>query len=271
MELILITNNSAQAQAMLSAGVDRIMVDLEIDGKEDRQGHLNTVISRHSFQDISVIRQALDESGRGALMVRINPLGPNSEDEIDEVLNRGADRIMLPMFKHPDEVARCIELIDGRAPLTLLLETAAALVRLPQILNIKGIDDLHIGLNDLYLDMGLDFMFELFGSGLLDHVARLIRAQGLPFGIGGVACVGTGKLPAELILAAHKHLGSERVILSRGFTQIIEEGGSAEEEIRKLRDYLAKKDLDLAALREDLNRIAMQIANEKRSAITQSP
>ncbi len=270
MELILITKDSAQAQAMVNAGVDRIMVDLEFDGKEDRQGHLNTVISRHSFEDVSVIRQALDKSGAGALMVRINPLGPNSEDEIDEVLNRGADRIMLPMFTHPDEVARCIELIDMRAPLTLLLETAAALVRLPQILNVKGIDDLHIGLNDLHLDMGLDFMFELFGSGLLDHVARLIRSQGLPFGIGGVACVGAGKLPAELILAAHKHLGSERVILSRGFTQRIEEVGSAEEEIRKLRDYLAKKDLDLPALREDLNRIAMQIANEKRNTIPQT-
>lgn len=39
MQLILITKDSAQAQAMVRAGVDRIMVDLEINGKEDRQGH----------------------------------------------------------------------------------------------------------------------------------------------------------------------------------------------------------------------------------------
>ena len=269
MQLILITKDSAQARAMVRAGVDRIMVDLEINGKEDRQGHLNTVISRHCFQDISTVRQALDEVGTGVLMVRINPLGPSSQAEIDEVIARGADRIMLPMFTHPDEVARCIDLIGGRVPLTLLLETAPALVRLPQILSVEGIDDLHIGLNDLHLDMRLDFMFELFGSDLLDNAARLIRAKGLPFGIGGVACVGTGKLPAELILAAHMQLGSERVILSRGFTQTIEEGGSAENEIRKLREYLARKDLDLPALRQDLNRIAWQIANEKRSAISQ--
>jgi 2-keto-3-deoxy-L-rhamnonate aldolase RhmA len=269
-QLILITKDTAQAQAMVKAGVDRIMVDLEINGKEDRQRNLNTVISRHCFQDISAIRQTLDESGTGALMVRINPIGPGSQAEIEEVLARGADRIMLPMFTHPDEVAECINLISGRAPLTLLLETTAALVRLPQILAVKGIDDLHFGLNDLHLDMGLDFMFELFGSGLLEHAARLIRAKGLRFGIGGVACIGKGRLPAELILAGHIHLGSDRVILSRGFIQTIEDGGSAKDEIHKLRTYLARKDLNLTALRQDLNRIALQIANENRSAISQS-
>ena len=267
MQLILITNDSAQAQTMVRAGVDRIMVDLEINGKEDRQGHLNTAISRHCVTDISVIRQALDEIGSGALMVRINPLHLSSGAEIDEVLARGADRIMLPMFTHPDEVALCVDLLGGRAPLSLLLETAAALVRLPQILSVEGIDDFHIGLNDLHLDMGLDFMFELFESGLLDNAARLIHEKALPFGIGGVACLGTGLLPAELILAAHMHLGSERVILSRGFMQTIEEGGSAESEICKIRDFLARKDLDLEALRKDMHRIVSQIVINRRNAI----
>lgn len=270
MQLILITNDPRQAQLSVSAGVDRVMVDLEINGKEDRQGHLNTLISRHSFEDVSVIRQALDESGAGKLMVRINPIGPNSRAEIDEVLNRGADRIMLPMFNHPDQVAQCIDLIDGRSPLTLLLETAAALVRLPQILSIEGIDDFHIGLNDLHLDMGLDFMFELFGSGLLDHVAQLIRAKGLSFGIGGVACLGEGKLPAELILAAHMHLGSERVILSRDFTESVKDGRSLEGEVLKIRDYLARKDLDFTVLWQDLVHIASRIADERRYSTSQA-
>jgi 2-keto-3-deoxy-L-rhamnonate aldolase RhmA len=266
MELIFITRDPFQAQAMARAGVDRIMVDLEINGKEARQGHLNAVISRHTPQDVSTIRRALDHAGTGVLMVRVNPLGQGTPAEIENILDRGADRIMLPMFTHPDEVARCLDLIAGRAPLTLLLETAAALARLPQILTIKGIDDFHIGLNDLHLDMGLDFMFELFGSGLLDHAARLIQAAGLRFGIGGVACIGTGMLPAEAILGAHMHLGSERVILSRTFAKTLEGGGSAEDEIRKLRAYVARKDLDLLALRKDLDCIARQIANSRRSS-----
>jgi HpcH/HpaI aldolase/citrate lyase family len=266
MKLIFITRDPLQAQVMVQAGVDRIMVDLEINGKVERQGHLNTVISRHTFSDVRAIRKALDDCGEGALMVRINPLGQSTQEEIEESLDSGADRIMLPMFTHPEDVEECLDLIAGRVPLTLLLETSAAFARLPQILAVRGIDDLHIGLNDLHLDMGLDFMFELFGSGLLDHAARLIHSRGICFGIGGVACIGTGMLPAELILAAHMHLGSERVILSRAFTQALDEGGPAEHEIRKLRSYLARKDLDLVALRQDLDRKARHIANEKRNA-----
>jgi len=268
MKFIFITNDPAQAQAMVKAGVDRIMVDLEIIGKEQRQGHLNTVISRHTIHDVTAIRDALDSCGAGALMVRINPVGPGTDAEINQILSRGADRIMLPMFTHPDEVSHCLDIIAGRAPLTLLLETAAALARLPQILSIDGLDDLHIGLNDLHLDMGLDFMFELFGSGLLDHAASLIRAAGLPFGIGGVACIGTGMIPAELLLGAHMHLGSERVILSRAFCQALEDGRSVEHEICKLRAYIAKENLNFPVLRHELNIRAWQIACQKRKGIS---
>ncbi len=250
---------------MAEAGVDRIMVDLEINGKEARQGHLDTVVSRHSMHDISAIRIALDSCGCGELMVRVNPLYAGSADEIDEVLARGADRIMLPMFSHPDDVSECLCLVAGRAPVTLLLETSAALARLPRILSVEGLDDIHIGLNDLHLDMGLDFMFELFGSGLLDHAADLIHGAGLRYGIGGVSCIGSGLLPAELILGAHLHLGSERVFLSRSFTRLLAQGLSAAGEIKKLRDYLAKDDLNLQAMRDELNSRAWKIAAENRA------
>jgi hypothetical protein len=267
MEFIFITNDPGQAQSMVRAGVDLIMLDLEINGKEDRQGHLDTVISRHTFDDISNVRTSLNDCGAGSLMVRINPLGIDTRHEVEEILDRGADRIMLPMFTHPDEVTCCLGLIAGRAPLTLLLETAAALARLPQILEIKDVDDIHIGLNDLHLDMGLDFMFELFGSGLLDHAAYLMHDAGIPFGIGGVGCIGSGLVPAEEILAAHLHLGSKRVILSRSFASTLDQGGSAQDEICKLRTFLAQKDLDLIALRKDLDFHARKVANSRRSLL----
>jgi hypothetical protein len=264
MEFIFITSDPLLARSMVFAGVDRIMVDLEINGKEERQGHLDTVISRHSFNDVSVVRSALNDCGEGVLMVRINPLGIGTRQEIEEILCRGADRIMLPMFTHPDEVKQCLDYIGGRASLTLLLETAAALARLPQILDIEGFDEIHIGLNDLHLDMGLDFMFELFGSGLLDHAASLIHAARIPFGIGGVSCLGTGILSADLILAAHMHLGSERVILSRSFERTLVGFGSAHVELSKIRSYIARTDLDLTSLRHDLARDAANIATKRR-------
>lgn len=249
---------------MVLAGVDRVMVDLEINGKEKRQRNLDTVISRHSFQDIDPIRNALNMCGRGELMVRINPLNTESRSEIDEVISRGADRIMLPMFTHPDEVSLCLDYISGRVPLTLLLETAAALFRLPRILLVRGFDDIHIGLNDLHLDMGLDFMFELFSSGLLDKAALMIRDSGIVFGVGGVGCLGSGLLPAELILASHLRLGSQRVILSRTFGKTIDGGGSAEAEILKIQAYLDRIDLNLAELRNEFDSRVIAIANSKR-------
>ena len=75
MILISITNDPAQAREMALAGVDRIMIDLEINGKEARQGHLDTVISRHHISDIDLISEALNSCGKGELMVRINPYG----------------------------------------------------------------------------------------------------------------------------------------------------------------------------------------------------
>ena len=143
--------------------------------------------------------------------------------------------------------------------------TAAALARLHTILNIPGFDDVHIGLNDLHLDMGLDFMFELLSSNLLDGAARMMSELNIPFGIGGIACLGTGLLPAELILAAHLRLGSERVILSRSFNQSIEDGASPKVEIHKIRSFLERDDLNLNEMCNDLERIVASIASRRRS------
>ena len=260
MDLILITADPARAREAQQAGVDRIMVDLEINGKDMRQGHLNTVISRHMPADVTKLRTVLDMS---ALMVRINPLFDGSQAEIDDVIARGADRLMLPMFRYPDEVARIIQMIDGRVPLTLLLETAASLARLPQIVAVPGIDDFHIGLNDLHLELKLDFMFELFGSGFLDLAAQTLHAAKFPFGIGGVARLSRGRLPAELILSEHQRLGSSAVILSRDFDQTTNDPAKTlAYEVACLRAYSAKRNLPLDDNRQALQRSATEIALE---------
>jgi len=60
-------------------------------------------------------------------------------------------------------------------------------------------------------------MFEPLVNGLLDSLVDTIKKSGLPFGFGGIARIGEGDLPAELILAEHVRLGSSCVILSRTF------------------------------------------------------
>jgi len=43
------------------------------------------------------------------------------------------------------------------------------------------------------------------------------KKAGIPFGFGGIAKIGEGMLPAEMVIMEHYRLGSTRVILSRSF------------------------------------------------------
>ena len=77
---------------------------------------------------------------------------------------------MLPMFTHPSQVSCCI---DGSRSCSsyAFIRNFSIFSPFTSDSRPSGLDDFHIGLNDLHLDMGLDFMFELFASGLLDHAA----------------------------------------------------------------------------------------------------
>jgi hypothetical protein len=220
MDLIYIANTAPHVEAADAAGVDRIMVDLEILGKRERQGHLDTVISCHTLDDVKFVGDKLTQS---QLMVRTNPIHPGTEAEIEAVIALGAKIVMLPMFTTVDEVATFIELVRGRAKTCLLLETSQALGRAEQILSVRGVDEVHIGLNDLHLALGLDFMFEVLAGGLLDHLVSLCKAKQLKYGFGGIARVGGGLLPAHAILMEHARLGSSQVILSRDFHSLFDD------------------------------------------------
>jgi hypothetical protein len=91
------------------------------------------------------------------------------------------------------------------------------MVNLAECINIPGVNEVHIGLNDLHIEMGHRFMFEPLVSGHVEQMTEILRSTGMPFGIGGLARVGEGLLPAELLLAEHVRLGSTGAILSRTF------------------------------------------------------
>lgn len=212
--LMYITNNPVIAQIAQDAGVDRIWIDLETLGKEERQAGMNTVKSKHSIEDIRLIKPLLDKS---ELMVRVNPLNPNSESEINAVIDAGAQYVMLPMYRTANDVARFLEYVNGRAKTILLLETIDAQKNLIDYVDFAGIDEIHIGLNDLHLDYRLKFMFELVSNGTVGKIAQLLNEHNIRFGFGGFARIGYGMLPAEIILTDHYALGSQMAILSRGF------------------------------------------------------
>lgn len=221
LKLMYITNQPWIAEIADEAGVDRIFVDLETIGKTERQGGMDTVQSHHTLNDVKRIR----ETFKGELLVRSNHIYEGSKDEIDCIIENGADVVMLPYFKSVNDAAKFIDIVDGRAKVNLLVETAEAVDKLDGILELDGVDEIHIGLNDLHLAYGMNFMFELVANGTVERLAKQVLASGKKFGFGGIAGVGKGLIPAEMVIREHYRIGSTCAILSRAFcnTDIITE------------------------------------------------
>ena len=220
LKLMYITNNPLIAKIAEDAGVDWIFVDMEFIGKDTRQGGLDTVQNHHTINDIRNIKAAVSKA---KVLVRVNPIHDkidnyfSSKDEIDASIEAGADILMLPYFKTIREVEAFINYVDGRAKCCLLVETPEAALLLDDILNIEGIDMVHIGLNDLHLALKMKFMFELLSNGMVDRMAKKIKNKGIPFGFGGIATLTGGAVPGSMILKEHVRLGSSMVIVSRSF------------------------------------------------------
>lgn len=240
LKLMYITNNPDVALIAEKYGVERIWVDLEMFGKEERQKNINSVKSHHTINDITVISRLLTKS---EMLVRVNPWNASSKDEIDKVIAAGADMIMLPMWRTVGDVEHFVNAVAGRVKTTLLLETKEAEGCLDEVLKLPGIDEIHIGLNDLHLSYGMTFMFELLANGTVERICKKIRTAVLPYGFGGIAKIGDGMLPSEKIVMEHYRLGSTRVILSRTFCDhaviqnIAEIDRVFSENIKKLRDF----------------------------------
>ena len=223
LKLMYITNRPDIAQIAETAGVDRILVDMEYIGKADRQGELDTVQNHHTLEDIKKISNSIVLAD---LLVRVNPIHNktdhyiSSEEEIDRAIENGAKILMLPYFKTVAEAEMFIKIFAGRARVVLLLETPEAVQVVDDILKLDGLDDIFIGRNDLSLGYRKKFMFELLSDGIVEDLCYRFKKAGIPYGFGGIAALGKGDLPSEKIITEHYRLGSTCAILSRSFCNV---------------------------------------------------
>lgn len=280
LNMMYITNDPDVAVIAERYGVDRIWVDMEFIGKRFRQGGMDTVQSHHTIEDIRTIRAAVQ---RSEVLVRINPIHAATQDygssvwEIDAAIEAGADVLMLPYFKTVDEVRMFLALVHGRVKTMLLVETPEAVAVIDEILALDGIDEIHIGLNDLSLGYGQKFMFQLLADGTVERLCLKFREKGIPYGFGGIAALGKGMLPAERVIREHYRLGSTRVILSRSFcnTSVVTNLNEIEEifrtgmaEIRSLEkecDFYARYFWDnRAAVEQGVAQICASIEEKNR-------
>lgn len=240
LSLMYITNKPKIISIANKYGIDRVWIDLEILGKEERQKNMNTVKSYHTIEDIKVAKKLLTDS---ELLVRINPWNEKSRQEIDAVIEAGAERIMLPMWKSFDEIDKFLKTVNGRVKTVLLLETKEAVECVDEVLNHPMLDEIHIGLNDLHLSYNLTFMFELLANGMVEKLCNKFKQKGITYGFGGIANLGEGLIPAEKIIMEHYRLGSTRAILSRSFCELNESSDISEIDaffdagIKEIRDY----------------------------------
>lgn len=117
--LMYITNDPTVARIAEKNGVQRVWIDLETLGKEERQKNLNTVKSHHCIHDIEVISNVLTPRRYWCESIRSTPA------------------LRRKLFR------------------SLLLETKEAVECLQQVLELCGFAEIHIGLNDLHLSYGL--------------------------------------------------------------------------------------------------------------------
>ncbi|MES2975037.1 MAG: aldolase/citrate lyase family protein [Pseudomonadota bacterium] len=230
-DLLQITNDPAFARRCDALDGIRLFVDLERTGKAERQAGRNTFISTHEIADVGRIKSVLS---RSSLMVRVNPLHAGTAQEVDAVINEGADMVMLPMFTSARQVLDFCGIVGGRVPVVPLLETAQALACVDEWAGVAGLGEIFMGLNDLHLSLGLRFMFEPLASGLVERVSLAARHRRLRFGFGGIARVDEGLLPGRDVLAEHLRLGSRGVILSRTFNHD-PSGSTFEKDVAALR------------------------------------
>lgn len=213
--LTLWTNDPDLAAWADGAGIDRVGLDLETLGKEERQEGLGTWISPHKLEELDGIRPHIN---RAELFVRLNPLHDGSRAEVEALLHRGVGVIMLPNFTRAEEVAELLRLVNNRARVVPLVEHLAAIDTLAELAAL-GIEEVHVGLNDLSIDMGFSNRLAVLAAPIADKIAREVRAAGLRLGLGGLGrpMDQTLPVPSDLVYAQHARLGATGALIARSF------------------------------------------------------
>ena len=245
-DLFYISNNVDEIKIVDKLDIDWVFIDLEFEGKAERQIGRNTVISKHSIDDILKIRDSIVNT---KILVRCNPIGLWSTNEIN-ILNNidGIDMVMLPYFKSTDEVKVFLNLLDtNRIKPTLLVETLDAVQNIQEILNLFKFEYIHIGLNDIHIERQTKSMFEPYIDGFFEDLIPILNARNQRFGIGGIGKIGSSLIPSpECVVNEHIRLNSSGVILSRSFKgnfnsdDLLSFEKNLMKSIKNLRNYIFK-------------------------------
>ncbi|HWQ46358.1 MAG TPA: aldolase/citrate lyase family protein, partial [Longilinea sp.] len=209
-DLFLFATHPEVIQAATDAGMDGFVVDWETKGKEQRQRGFDTQINRQTLDDLRTVRK----NTAARLICRINSLHDDSREEVERALDGGADEILLPMVRQPQQVDRVLTFIAGRKDMSILIETQDG-VECAAELNNFPLKHIYVGLNDMAIDRGLKNIFISVTDGTIERIRKNVTR---PFGFAGLTLPDRGfPIPCRLLFNEMALLNCSFTFLRRSF------------------------------------------------------
>lgn len=216
MKLFLFTSSVDLACNAEAAGIDSVIVDWERLGKQERQADHDFEINQDTAADARRLARQLDIP----VTVRINPLGPHTEAEVQKALDAGAEILMLPQARTPSEVATFLQLVGDRARTLVQIETQNLADRCEGLRDLDW-DFAHVGLNDLRISRNSSWLWEPVYDGTVERVCRTLEDRAVGFG-GGTIIGGGDPIPFIHLLREMARLECGMCILRRSFKSDLE-------------------------------------------------
>ena len=254
-ELLLFSADPDVVSRYTEAGVDGFVVDWESKGKEARQAGADTEINADTPEDLRRVRAAT----AARVVCRVNPHGPWTHGEVEEAIAGGADEVLLPMVRSPEDVGEAIRCAAGRCGVGILVETVDAVGRAAELARLP-LTRVYVGLNDLAIERKSRSIFEPLVDGLVDRIRPLFH---VPFGLAGLTLPEGGRpIPCRLLIAEMARLACAFSFLRRSWRRDVA-GRDARNELLRVRSAV-----DLAGRRspDDVARDRAELAGSVAAA-----
>lgn len=209
-DLFLFSTDPPVIRQAVSAGVAGIVVDWEQIGKRTRQSSADTQVNLDTFEDLRRVRAATDAT----VLCRINVPHAGTAQEVRDAIEAGADEILVPMVRTPEQVEHVLGLAQGRLRVGIMIETLDS-VRRTAAFAALPLSRVYVGLNDLAIERRSTNIFGAVADGTVERVRRKLPH---PFGFAGLTLPERGEpIPCRLLIGEMARLDCRFSFLRRSF------------------------------------------------------
>ncbi len=231
-ELLLFSTDPSIVEEADRAGMDGFIIDLEDRYRFQRQ-LVDDAQSPDTHEDLSIVSSQTQRP----VWCRINQPGQWTEEEVEQAITHGADLILLPMVRQPEEVEYFLSLVSGRTQTGILIETVEACDCAQQLASFP-LDRIYMGLFDLALSRNSNDLFNPLTDGTVERLRNIFAKS--QFGVGGLTTVDAGAPVPCLELMAHLvRLGCDFTFLRNSFKRDIA-GKNIKKELNLIRTAWAQ-------------------------------